>query len=68
MIPLYSTKTIRAIDNYAINKLKIPSIVLMENASIEVFYHADAFLKSKKLDGRIGFLCGKGNNKETIKT
>lgn len=62
MIPLYSTKTIRAVDNYAINTLKIPSIALMENASIEVFNHAVAFLNSKKISGRIGFLCGKGNN------
>lgn len=62
MIPLYSTKIIRHVDEYAIKSLKIPSIVLMENASIEVFKHAEEFLRCKKVSGRIGFICGKGNN------
>ena len=37
MIPLYSTSQIRKIDEYAITKLGIPGIVLMENASKEIF-------------------------------
>ena len=37
MIPLYSTKQIRRIDDYAISKLGLPGIVLMENASREIF-------------------------------
>ncbi len=62
MIPLFSTKTIRKVDEYAIKKLKIPSIVLMENASLEVFKYAQEKLKSLKKSGKIGFICGKGNN------
>jgi len=62
MIPLFSTYVIRKVDDYAINKLKIPGIVLMENASLEVFKFASAKLKEMNKSGRIGFICGKGNN------
>ena len=61
MIPLYSTSQIRKIDEYAITKLGIPGIVLMENASKEIFEIASwkiAELNSNK----IGFVCGGGNN------
>ena len=61
MIPLYSTKQIRQVDDYAINKMGIPGIVLMENASREIFqkiYERIGHLASPK----IGFVCGKGNN------
>jgi hydroxyethylthiazole kinase-like uncharacterized protein yjeF len=61
MIPLYSTKQIRQVDEYAINKLGIAGIVLMENASREVFQKV--FEKIEHLETpKIGFLCGKGNN------
>jgi NAD(P)H-hydrate epimerase len=62
MIPLYSTATIRSVDEYAINKLKIPSIVLMENAAIGIFNYAHALIKLKNLSRRVGLICGKGNN------
>lgn len=61
MIPLYSTSQIKKIDEYAITKLGIPGIVLMENASREIFEIACwkiSHLNPKK----IGFVCGKGNN------
>ena len=61
MIPLYSTKQIRDIDEYAIKKIGIPGLVLMENASREIFqkvYERIEYLTSPK----IGFVCGKGNN------
>jgi NAD(P)H-hydrate epimerase len=61
MIPLYSTKQIREIDEYAIKKVGIPGFVLMENASREIFqnvYERIIHLSSPK----IGFVCGKGNN------
>jgi hydroxyethylthiazole kinase-like uncharacterized protein yjeF len=61
MIPLFSTNQIRQIDEYAINKLGIPGIVLMENASREIFQKISErieYLESRK----IGFVCGKGNN------
>jgi len=61
MIPLFSTKQIREIDEYAIKKIGIPGLVLMENASREIFqkvYESIEHLKSAE----IGFVCGKGNN------
>jgi ADP-dependent NAD(P)H-hydrate dehydratase / NAD(P)H-hydrate epimerase len=62
MIPLFRNKIIRQVDGYAITKLRIPGMVLMENASLEVFRFADVKLKSDGKNGRIGLLCGKGNN------
>ena len=58
MIPLYSTKQIRSFDEYAISKLGIPGIVLMENASREIFERIITSFVFKS----IGFVCGKGNN------
>jgi len=61
MIPLFSTKQIRQIDEYAINKLGIPGAVLMENASREIFNKISE--RIQHLDSpTIGFICGKGNN------
>jgi ADP-dependent NAD(P)H-hydrate dehydratase / NAD(P)H-hydrate epimerase len=62
MIPLFSTKTIREVDEFAIKKLRIPGIVLMENASLEVFKFANETLKLAGKSGKIGFICGRGNN------
>jgi len=61
MIPLYSTSQIRKIDEYAINKLGIPGIVLMENASREIFEIASWNI-AKLNSNKIGFVCGRGNN------
>lgn len=62
MKPLYPTKVIRQVDRFAINNVKVPSIVLMENAAIEIFNHAvNKFSLSPKIS-KIGFVCGKGNN------
>jgi NAD(P)H-hydrate epimerase len=58
MVPLYSTKQIRRFDEYAINKLGLPGIVLMENASREIFEN----IISSFVFNSIGFVCGKGNN------
>jgi len=61
MIPLYSTKQIRQVDEYAINKMGIPGVVLMENASREIFQKI--YGRIEHLDWpKIGFVCGKGNN------
>lgn len=61
MIPLYSTNQIREVDEYAIKKMGIPGIVLMENASKEIFQKIEERVPiNQKL--RIGFVCGKGNN------
>ena len=61
MIPLYSTKQIRQVDEYAINKLGIPSVVLMENASREIFRKISERIEHL-VSPKIGFVCGKGNN------
>ena len=61
MIPLFSTDQIRKIDEYAIKHLGIPGIVLMENASREIYKKISEqieFLESPKID----LICGKGNN------
>ncbi len=60
MIPLFDKKVIREADNYAINSLGIPSIVLMENAAISCY---NAILNEFSFNNsNIGILCGKGNN------
>lgn len=61
MIPLYTTDQIRKIDQYAINKLGIPGIVLMENASREIFKFIKERTENLSIKS-IGFICGKGNN------
>ena len=53
---LGGNQTTKKIDNYAINELKIPSIVLMENAAISFVKHID-----KNFDSFL-IICGKGNN------
>lgn len=59
MIPLYNTSDIRRLDSFAINSLKVPGIVLMENASIGIYQ-----IINQKYSGikSIGIICGKGNN------
>ena len=36
MIPLFTTEQIRNADKYAIEQLKVPGIVLMENAALSI--------------------------------
>jgi NAD(P)H-hydrate epimerase len=61
MIPLYTTDQIRKIDELAINNLGIPGIVLMENASREIFKFIKERTENLSIKS-IGFICGKGNN------
>lgn len=61
MIPLFSTKDVREVDNYAINKLRLPGIVLMENAAINITQILFEHYKKESLN-KIAILCGKGNN------
>ena len=61
MIPLYSKKQIRQVDDYAINKLGIPGFILMENASREIFRKISERIEHL-VSPKIGFVCGKGNN------
>ncbi len=62
MIPLYSTKQVREVDGYAINHLGMPGIILMENASLEIYNAAKEKIISNLLGQNLGFVCGKGNN------
>ena len=62
MIPLYSTKQVREVDGYAINHLAMPGIILMENASLEIYYAAKEKIILNQLGRNLGFVCGKGNN------
>jgi NAD(P)H-hydrate epimerase len=61
MIPLFSTNQIREVDNFAIDKLGIPGLVLMENAALQI-YNITLSKVELKEKNKIGFVCGKGNN------
>lgn len=62
MIPVYSTKQLREIDEYAISHLKIPSLILMENAALEIFHFIMNANFSFGINPSFGIICGKGNN------
>ncbi len=62
MIPLFSTSQIRETDERAIKELKVPGVVLMENASLEIFNYIERARKERNLPARIAIICGKGNN------
>ena len=62
MISLFNTNDIRKVDSYAIKKLGIPGIALMENASINIFNEIFFFIYPNNIIKRIGFFCGRGNN------
>jgi len=62
MIPLFSNQQIREMDEFAINKLKYPSIVLMENAARSIFEILNNKILLAKKIKMVGAVCGKGNN------
>ncbi len=62
MIPLYSTSQIREADAYAIDAMGMPGILLMENASLELFRIISEQMQQMEITGRIGIICGRGNN------
>ncbi|RJQ62550.1 MAG: NAD(P)H-hydrate dehydratase [Stygiobacter sp.] len=61
MIPLFSSQQVRSADTYAINKLGIPPMVLMENAARSIY---DTMLEYSEYfaNKSVGIVCGKGNN------
>jgi NAD(P)H-hydrate epimerase len=59
MIPLYNTSQIRNLDIFAIKRLNVPGIVLMENAAIGIY---QSILVRVDNVNCVGFICGKGNN------
>ncbi len=62
MIPLFETKQIREADKFAIEKLKIPSIILMENAAINIVDEIFRNYPEFEDFAYFGIICGKGNN------
>jgi ADP-dependent NAD(P)H-hydrate dehydratase / NAD(P)H-hydrate epimerase len=56
-LEIASVQIMRNIDNYCINELGIPGIVLMENAALKVVKNID-FQKYKSFC----IVCSKGNN------
>ncbi len=62
MIPLYTSQQIREADNFAINTLGIPSIVLMENAARSLFAEIMLYVSGSHENKNVGIVCGKGNN------
>ena len=62
MIPLYSAQQVREADNYAVNNLAFPSILLMENAAGSIYREILDFVDGKPELKSIGIVCGKGNN------
>ncbi len=62
MIPLFTAAQIRAADNYAIEKLGIPGIVLMENASLSIFHSILEYIPDLNFNDTVGIVAGKGNN------
>ena len=59
MIPLYKTSQIRNLDSFAIKRLQVPGIVLMENAALGIYESIINHFGNIK---SLGFICGKGNN------
>ena len=59
MIPLYNTSQIRNLDSFAIKRLQVPGILLMENAAIGIY---EAIKERVENINCIGIVCGKGNN------
>ncbi|MFZ1279800.1 MAG: NAD(P)H-hydrate epimerase, partial [Ignavibacteriaceae bacterium] len=59
MIPLYNTSQIRNLDTFAIKRLSVSGIVLMENAAIGIY---QSILERVDNINCVGVVCGKGNN------
>src|SRR5580765_6099274 len=51
----------READRFTIEEIGIPSLVLMENAGRQVVAAMEAAYEAR-LEGRVGVLCGRGNN------
>lgn len=58
---LVTSSEMRAIDKYAIEKLGIPGVVLMENAGVGLFEIIQEEF-DEITDLKVGIVCGKGNN------
>ena len=56
---IISGRASKLIDDYCINTLQIPSLVLMERAALGV---AEEIIKEINHDSFVGIICGVGNN------
>lgn len=62
MIKVVSNSEMRQLDEYTINEVKIPGLVLMENAGLKSAIFIRHFIRENNLIGPIHIYCGKGNN------
>jgi NAD(P)H-hydrate epimerase len=62
-VEILTSSQMEQADSYAINELKIPSILLMENAAIAF---ADEIEKDLNALSKVCIVCGAGNNGEDI--
>ena len=62
MIKVVSNAEMRRLDEYTINEIKIPGLVLMENAGLKSAIYIMNFIQTNNLSGPIHIFCGKGNN------
>lgn len=62
MKSLFTTEQIRNLDNFAINKIGFPSILLMENATNSILNIISDFFKTPLSNKSFSIFCGKGNN------
>ena len=59
MKPIVTCREMKALDTNTIENMGVPSLVLMERASLKVVEEMEKFLKSEE---RILVVCGSGNN------
>jgi NAD(P)H-hydrate epimerase len=62
MIKVVSNSEMRQLDEFTINEVKIPGLVLMENAGLKSAQIIQKHIEPKKLNGIVYIFCGKGNN------
>lgn len=62
MIPLFSVAQVRKIDEKAIEEFGFHSLILMENAAINIYKTIIEKYNSLTPDSIIGIICGRGNN------
>jgi NAD(P)H-hydrate epimerase len=62
MIKVVSNSEMRQLDEFTINDVKIPGLVLMENAGLKSAQIIQKYIETKNIRGKIYIYCGKGNN------
>jgi len=62
MIKIVSNEQMRRMDEYTINSLGVPGLILMENAGRETYEYICDYLSENNISGMIDIYCGKGNN------